>query len=583
MPVSVVTTTPYTDQKPGTSGLRKPVKTFLKENYLHNFVQAVFDVLGADALKDSTLALGGDGRYYCAEAAQIIVKMAVANGVKKVVVGKDGCMSTPAVSAVIRNRQGLRPDKFLGGFILTASHNPGGPDADFGIKYNGENGGPANEAFTDAVYKRTLEIKEYKIDTSVADVDLAVVAAHSADGYVVEVIDSTVDYLACLAAVFDMEALKRLVQRPDFKILYDGLNGVGGPYARKVIIEALGAAPESVMNAVPLPDFGGCHPDPNLTYADVLVKKMGLTREGTKQEGIDASALPTFGAATDGDADRNMVLGSAFFVTPSDSLAIIAANAQAAIPFFKDGVKAIARSMPTSAAADRVAAALNLKCFEVPTGWKFFGNLMDSKERFNGTEYTPLICGEESFGTGSNHVREKDGLWAICAWLAILAHRNPDASKPLVTVEQIVREHWKTYGRNYYCRYDYEGVTSESANAMMAHLRELTDPAKRPNVTLRGKPLKLVDDFRYVDPVDNSVSEKQGLRFVFEDDSRFVFRLSGTGSSGATIRLYMECYEPDAAKHDLPTATAVAELVTLALEVSKLAEFTGRKEPTVIT
>jgi phosphoglucomutase len=585
--ITTVTTKAYDDQKPGTSGLRKKVTVFQQPNYLENFVQSVLDILPSASLQGSTLVVGGDGRYFCKDACQIIIKMAAANGVSKIWVGKDGLMSTPAVSAVVRNLQGVRTGKPYGAFILTASHNPGGPTEDFGIKYNCENGGPANEGLTDAVYRKTTSIASYKICRALPEVNLSKVGTVSFGTFSVDVIDSTDDYVACLKSVFNFDAIRALLRRPDFTVLYDGMCGVGGPYARRVLVDELGAREPSLSNANPLPDFGGHHPDPNLTYATELVHSLGLTREGTRLAGVDVSKLPSLGAATDGDADRNMILGNGFFVTPSDSLAIIAANAQTAIPFFSAGIKALARSMPTSAAVDRVAAAQNIRCFEVPTGWKFFGNLMDAKE-LGKADYTPLICGEESFGTGSNHVREKDGIWAICAWLSILAARNTNASAPLVTVEDIVQEHWRRYGRNYYCRYDYENVSSDAANAMMEHLRSLTG-SNAPQITLRGQALKFADDFRYEDPVDGSVSAKQGLRFVFNDDSRFVFRLSGTGSSGATIRLYMESYEAargdaeDKQRLNKETAAAVADIVKLALATSKLEEFTGRKEPTVIT
>lgn len=394
-------------------------------------------------------------------------------------------------------------------------------------------------------------------------------------------IDPTEDYVTLLKKVFDFPKLKALISRPGLKLAYDAMNGVAGPYVRRIFQDELGASPDCLLNCVPKEDFGGEHPDPNLTYAKQLVKLMGLTREGTLLPGADPASIPDFGAAADGDADRNMVLGKQFFVTPSDSVAIIAANASA-IPYFKGGLKAIARSMPTSGAADMVAKKLGVRLFETPTGWKYFGNVMDSKAIFGKEDFTPVICGEESFGTGSNHIREKDGVWAVLCWLAILAAHNPDPAKPWVSVEQIVRDHWKTYGRNYYCRYDYENVDSALAKQLTDHLTAMCGSGK-PKVSLGTVPLDKVDEFEYLDPVDGSVSKNQGWRFVFEDGSRFVFRMSGTGSVGATIRLYLEKYETEAAKLGMDRDTALEELVKLALTTSKLAEFTGRDCPTVIT
>lgn len=584
MPLNVkeVPTVQYDDQKPGTSGLRKKVTVFQQPHYLQNFVQATFNSLKTIP---RILVIGGDGRFFVKEACQVIIKMAAANGVKKVWVGNNGLLSTPAVSAIIRNRAG--GGVAGGAFILTASHNPGGPKNDFGIKYNVENGGPAPEKVTDAIFAETKQLQSYKIVDSLPDIDLSVVGEDKFDGFSVEVIDSIEDYLALIQNVFDFVAIRGLFQRKEFSFVFDALHGVGGPYAYRVFVEELGAPEGAVRNAIPLEDFGGGHPDPNLTYAEELVKTMGLLRDGSIQPNVNRGAVPAFGAACDGDADRNMIVGKCFFVTPSDSVAVLAANAVACIPFFKNGLAAVARSMPTSCALDRVATEMKIPLFEVPTGWKYFGNLMDSKDVFQKTDYNPLICGEESFGTGSNHVREKDGIWAVLAWLSILAHRNKDPKMPFVSVEDVVTSHWKKYGRNVYCRYDYEGVDAAAADAVMAHLRSL--PAAQV-ASLDTSPCVKTDDFMYEDPVDSSVSKRQGVRVVFEDGSRFVVRLSGTGSSGATIRLYLEKYmnSADATKllegGAMPTAAQILQsLVKLATSTCRIEELTGRKEPTVIT
>jgi len=542
----------------------------------------MFNALPSEELTGSTLVVSGDGRYYNDVAIQTIIKMAFANGVKELWIGLNGLMSTPCVSEIIRTRNGGA----YGGIILTASHNPGGPTEDFGIKYNVSNGGPAPEAVTSAMFECSKTISEYRICAGLPDVDLSTVGVTTFGDRKVEVLDAAECYLALVRRVFDVAALRALVTRPDFTMLYDGMHGVAGPFARKVLVQELGLPEASLLNCTPLPDFGGGHPDPNLTYAHELVQKMGLTREGTVREDMKAAAVPDFGAAADGDADRNMILGRRFFVTPSDSVAVIAATAAECIPFFSGGLRGVARSMPTSTALDKVAAAKNIPLFEVPTGWKFFGNLMDS-ELLGGEQYTPLICGEESFGTGSNHIREKDGLWAVLCWLSLLADRNAAVpqGQPLVSVEDIVRQHWSTYGRNYYCRYDYEGVEKEGADKMMDAMRGAIAAGRFESAALAGSGLSIssADDFMYTDPVDGSVSAKQGLRFVFEDGSRIVFRLSGTGSVGATVRLYLEKYEVAADKLDQPTAAAMADLVAIALELSQLEAFTGRSEPTVIT
>mmetsp|Transcript_55220 Transcript_55220/g.103520 ORF Transcript_55220/g.103520 Transcript_55220/m.103520 type:complete len:694 (+) Transcript_55220:36-2117(+) len=586
--VTTEATEPIAGMKPGTSGLRKKTKVFMGKNYLENFVQSTFTSLKATGVpvEGGTVVVSGDGRYYNKEAIQIIAKIAVANGVKTLWVGKDGLLSTPATSAVIRCREGgFVP---FGGFILSASHNPGGIDEDFGIKFNCENGGQALESLTNLIHENSGSIKEYKICKGFPTIDISTCGTYVVNDKVrVDVFDGTEDHVALLQKVFDFEAIKKLIARKDFSMVYDSMNGVQGPYAKKVFVEELGASESYLMNAIPKEDFGGPsspshgHADPNLTYAVELVAKMGLNKAGEKVGNGDG--VPDFGAAADGDADRNMILGKQWFVSPSDSVAIIAANA-GCIPFFKEGVKCLARSMPTSGALDLVAKKKKIPCFVVPTGWKFFGNLMDSGDEkyFPDTEcYTPLICGEESFGTGGNHVREKDGMWAVLAWLQILASRNKDESKPLVTVEDITMEHWKTYGRNYYCRYDYEGVDADAANKMMANLKEKCETLK--GQEMKGMTVDSAESFEYHDPVDKSVSSNQGIKIIFTDGSRIVFRLSGTGSAGATIRLYLEQYEKPSGDLGRSQFEVVKPLAALALEISDLTGLTGRAEPTVIT
>lgn len=555
--VRTVPTKPIEGQKTGTSGLRKKVKVFQQENYLANWIQALFDSIPAEDIQGSTIVLGGDGRYFNKEASQIIIKIAAANGVGKILVGQNGIISTPAVSAIIRSR------KADGGFIMSASHNPAGPDEDWGIKYNYKSGQPAPESITDKIYDNTMSIKEIKM-ADFPDVDLSTLGTTNYGGFKVEVIDSVSDYLTLLKEIFDFEEIRSLLARPNFRFKFDAMHAVTGAYAKPIFVESLGASEDSIINGVPKEDFGGGHPDPNLTYAHELVDIM---------YGADA---PNFGAASDGDGDRNMILGDHFFVTPSDSVALIAANAQDAIPYFKTGLKGLARSMPTSGALDSVARKQNLPFFEVPTGWKFFGNLMDAGQL--------SVCGEESFGTGSDHIREKDGIWAVLAWLSILAHKNKNvpADATLVSVADVVKSHWEIYGRNFFVRYDYENCESEGANKMVAHLRELLSKAKEGD-KYGDYTLKLADDFTYTDPVDGSVAAKQGIRFVFTDGSRIIFRLSGTGSAGATIRLYVEKFEADASKHEVDAQDALKPLIQMALEFSKLQEFTGREKPTVIT
>lgn len=578
--VSRVETKPIDGQKPGTSGLRKKVKVFIQPHYLHNFVQSTFNALTPEKVRGATLVVSGDGRYYSKDAIQIITKMSAANGVRRVWVGQNGLLSTPAVSAVIRERVGVDGSRASGAFILTASHNPGGPNEDFGIKYNMENGGPAPEGITDNIYENTKTIKEYFIAEDLPDVDISAEGVTSFAGpegqFDVEVFDSASDYVKLMKSIFDFESIRKLISSPKFTFCYDALHGVAGAYAKRIFVEELGAQESSLLNCTPKEDFGGGHPDPNLTYAKELVARMGLGKSSSQGE------PPEFGAAADGDADRNMILGKRFFVTPSDSVAIIAANAVESIPYFSAGLKGVARSMPTSAALDVVAKHLNLKFFEVPTGWKFFGNLMDAG--------LCSVCGEESFGTGSDHIREKDGIWAVLAWLSILAHKNKEnlGEEKLVSVEDIVRQHWTTYGRHYYTRYDYENVDAGAAKELMAYLVKLQSSLPEVNKIVKGTRSDVskvvnADEFEYKDPVDGSISKHQGIRYLFEDGSRLVFRLSGTGSEGATIRLYIEQYEKDPSKTGRDSQDALAPLVEVALKLSKMQEFTGRTAPTVIT
>ena len=544
MSIKVVSTSPFPDQKPGTSGLRKKVTVFQTPNYLENFVQSIFDSL--EGFAGQTLVVGGDGRYYNRHAIQVILKMAAANGFNKILVGRGGILSTPAASCIIRKYNAF------GGIILSASHNPAGPDDDFGIKYNTGNGGPAPEKITDAIYNITKSITEYKI-LEASDLDLDRVGEAKIGNTTVEVIDSVADYAELMGELFDFERIKILLASTGFRMCFDGMHAVTGPYAQEILVNRLGAPTNALQNCVPLEDFGGGHPDPNLVYAHELV------------EVLYADDAPDFGAASDGDGDRNMILGRKFFVTPSDSLAILAANAHL-VPAYKGGLAGIARSMPTSQAPDRVAARLGIDCYETPTGWKFFGNLLDAGKA--------TLCGEESFGTGSNHVREKDGLWAVLFWLNVLAARQE-------SVETIVKEHWQLYGRNFYSRHDYEAVDSDRANTLVDNLRQS-------GAILQGQKfgsyeVAFCDDFSYTDPVDGSVSKNQGIRIGFTDNSRIVFRLSGTGTQGATLRLYVESYEPNIAKHSLDTQEALKELIEIADQIAQIKVLTGRDRPTVIT
>lgn len=545
MSYKTVETKPFAGQKPGTSGLRKKVKVFAQPGYLENFVQSIFDNL--NGYQGKTLVVGGDGRYFNDVAIQVILRMAAAAGFGRALVGKGGILSTPAASAVIRKRGAF------GGIILSASHNPGGPGDDFGIKYNLSNGGPANETFTDAVFKRTQEITEYRL-VEADDIDLDRLGEVSIGTMVVEVIDPVADYAELLESVFDFESIAGLLGRPEFRMRFDAMHAVTGPYAKVILEERLGAPAGTVVNGKPLPDFGGGHPDPNPVYAADLVAAMADTRLGL-----------SFGAASDGDGDRNMIVGRNFIVSPSDSLAVLAAN-YALIPAYAKGLAGVARSMPTSCALDRVAAALGIPCFETPTGWKFFGTLLDAGKA--------TLCGEESAGTGSNHVREKDGLWAVLYWLNILAVRNE-------TVEQIVRDHWRRFGRNVYSRHDYEGIETAKAEALFAALRGKL--ASLPGQTISGMRVSAADDFSYTDPVDGSRSDKQGVRILLEDGSRVVFRLSGTGTEGATMRVYLERYVADTALHGVPTQEALAPLIALAEEVAQIVVMTGRDMPDVIS
>ncbi len=546
MSLRTITTTPFADQRPGTSGLRKKVTVFQQPGYLENFVQSVFDAL--EGRSGQTLVLGGDGRYFNDVAIQVILRMAAANGFGRVLVGQRGILSTPAASAVIRANQAY------GGLILSASHNPGGSDGDFGIKYNAGNGGPAPEKLTDAIYAHTLRITRW-LTLEAPAVDLDVLGTTTLGKMQVEVIDPVAAHLALMRQLFDLDAIRALVARPGFRMRFDAMHAVTGPYANAIFGQLLGAPAGTVMNGTPLPDFGGGHPDPNPTYAAELVAAMFAP---------DAQA-PDFGAASDGDGDRNMIVGRHFIVTPSDSLAVLAANATL-VPGYAQGLKGVARSMPTSAAVDRVAQALGIPCFETPTGWKYFGNLLDSGQI--------TLCGEESAGTGSDHVREKDGLWAVLFWLNILAVRGE-------SVEDIVRAHWRRYGRHVYSRHDHEGVDAAAAKQLMAELTAALPTL--PGRALAGSRIAWADDFAYTDPVDSSISRHQGLRIALEDGSRIVFRLSGTGTEGATLRVYLERYEPDAAKHHMPTQEALAPLIAAAEELAGIRARLQRSEPTVIT
>lgn len=544
MNIKTVPTKPFEGQRPGTSGLRKKVTVFEQPHYLENFVQSIFDSL--DDFQGKTLVVGGDGRYFNRKAIQVIIKMAVANGFGELMIGKGGLLSTPAASCVIRKYQAF------GGIILSASHNPGGPAADFGIKYNISNGGPAPEKVTEAIYANTQKIESYQI-ADTPDIDLDTIGEKVLGETKIKIIDPVSDYAEMMAKLFDFDLIRRLFEVGNFKMRYDALHAVTGPYAKYILEEVLHAPKGTVVNGEPKEDFGGGHPDPNLVYARDLVEYMF------------SDDAPDFGAASDGDGDRNMILGRKFYVNPSDSLALIVANFWNA-PGYDRGLTGVARSMPTSQAVDRVARGMGMSCYETPTGWKFFGNLLDANKA--------TICGEESFGTGSNHIREKDGLWAVLYWLNIIAAVN-------MSVEDIVKAHWKKYGRNFYSRHDYESVDSKVANEIMDAMRA---KAESEVGKFYGEyEVETFDDFKYIDPVDKSESAHQGIRVLFKDGSRIVFRLSGTGTQGATIRIYIEKYEPNVARHDMDPQEALAELIEIAEEISGVKAKTGRKKPDVIT
>ena len=543
MNVRTVSTTPIEGQKPGTSGLRKKTAVFMQSGYLENFVQSVFDAVGG--LDGKTLTVGGDGRYFNRRAIQTILRMAAANGAARVLVGRNGLLSTPAASAVIRAR---RTD---GGLILSASHNPAGEHGDFGIKYNIPAGGPAPESVTDAIYRRSLEIREYKL-LETEDVDLSTIGVQFLDKTAVEIIDPVAIHAGVMRTLFDFDAIRALFAS-GFSMRFDAMHAVTGPYAKAVLEDALGAPPGTVLNGEPLPDFGGGHPDPNPVHARTLVDLMM------------GPAAPDFAAASDGDGDRNMILGRGTNVTPSDSLAVLAANATLA-PGYAGGLNGIARSMPTSRAADRVAAKLGIGAFETPTGWKFFGTLLDAD--------LATLCGEESSGTGSNHVREKDGLWAVLLWLNVLARRRE-------SVREILAAHWAEYGRDYYSRHDYEGVDEAAAEALMADLRGRLP--ELPGRSFGALTIAAADDFSYRDPVDGTTASGQGLRIFFEENARAVFRLSGTGTVGATLRVYLERYEEGSGELSLDPQEALAPVIAAAAEIAGIRARLGRDGPDVRT
>ena len=537
--ILTVATAPFEGQKPGTSGLRKKVTVFREPHYAENFIQSIFDSL--EGYEGQTLVIGGDGRYYNADVIQTAIRMAAASGFGRVMVGQNGLLSTPAASHLIRKY------KTFGGIILSASHNPGGPDGDFGIKYNAGNGGPAPEKLTDAIYARTKAITTYRITTS-PDIALGRIGETRLGSMVVQVVDPVADYAQLMQALFDFDAIRDLIAS-GFTMKFDAMGAITGPYAQHILEGMLGFPAGTVMNGIPLPDFGGHHPDPNLVHAKELV------------DIVMPPGGPDFGAASDGDGDRNLIIGRGMYVTPSDSLAILAANATLT-PSYAKGLAGIARSMPTSCAADRVAEKLGIGAYETPTGWKFFGNLLDAGKA--------TLCGEESFGTGSNHVREKDGLWAVLMWLNVLAKRRQ-------SVAEIVTAHWREYGRNYYSRHDYEEVDAEAANGLMKALRE-----QLPSLVGQHG-IAMADDFSYDDPVDGSRTTHQGIRLIFADGSRIIYRLSGTGTAGATLRVYIERYEPDAHRHAIETQAALADLIALSRALAGIEARTGRAAPTVIT
>lgn len=539
-----VLTRPFAGQKPGTSGLRRKVKDFQQPGYLENFVQAIFNTIAP--CQGKTLVIGGDGRFYNREAVQVIIRMAVANGFTRLLVGQGGILSTPAASCVIRKHQAY------GGIVLSASHNPGGPDADFGIKYNAENGGPAAEKLTDEMYRQSTLIEHYLI-VKADDVDLDSTGVSQIGDTQVEVIDSVADYAALMESLFDFQAMSSLLSAGSFRMCFDAMHAVTGPYAKEILEQRLGAPAGTVINAVPLSDFGGGHPDPNLVHAHDLVQALN------GENALD------FGAASDGDGDRNMVLGQGFYINPCDSLAVLAANAHL-VPAYAGGISGVARSMPTSRAVDRVASALGIDCYETPTGWKFFGNLLDAGKI--------TLCGEESFGTGSNHVREKDGLWAVLFWLNLIAVKQQPAA-------EIVRNHWSGFGRDYFTRHDYEGLESDRAAQMIARLKE--NLAELGGQEFAGLRVTSADDFQYQDPVDGSETTAQGVRVYFSDGGRIVFRLSGTGTEGATLRVYLDYYQNDPGSLDQDPQVALAPLIAAADQIAGIRQNTGRDKPDVIT
>lgn len=551
MKTQTINTQPFSDQKPGTSGLRKKVLVFQQPHYLENFVQAIFNSIGASG---KTLVLGGDGRFHNRVAIQTILKMAAANGVERIILGQGGLLSTPAASALIRQH------KADGGIILSASHNPAGPDEDFGIKYNIANGGPAPEKVTEAMFQHSQKIRSYKILTNDdasndinADIKINDCTSLQLAGMRIDIVDPVSDYADLMESLFDFDKIRTLLTNKDFTMCFDGMHAITGPYGTEIFEKRLGAPLGTVCNGTPLEDFGGGHPDPNLVHAHELVEIMSCP-DG-----------PDFGAASDGDGDRNMIMGRQCFVTPSDSLAILAANATL-VPGYQQGLTGVARSMPTSRAVDRVAEKLNIACFETPTGWKFFGNLLDAGKI--------TLCGEESFGTGSDHIREKDGLWAVLFWLNILAVTG-------LSVAQILRAHWAEYGRTFYTRHDYEGVDATVANELITALTNTL--AELPGKTMHGKLITLADEFEYTDPIDHSISSQQGIRIGFEDGARIVYRLSGTGTDAATLRIYIERFEVDTNQHQQDTQQALDDYIKIANELSGILTRSGRDGPTVIT
>jgi len=545
MKIETISTNSYADQKPGTSGLRKKVSVFQKPHYLENFVQSIFNI--ATELNNGVLVLGGDGRYYNQTAIQVILKIAAANNVKHVMVGQDGILSTPAVSCLIRKYQ------TAGGIILSASHNPGGPTGDFGIKFNIANGGPAPTTFTDAVYEDSKTIKQYTI-ANAEDIDLSQQHTCHMGKMKISVIDPVADYADLMEELFDFKKIKSLFASGLLTMCFDAMHAVTGPYAKEIFENRLSANVNALINSIPKEDFGGGHPDPNLAHAKELVARLNA--------GLNA---PMFGAASDGDGDRNMIIGQKFFVNPSDSLAIMTANAHL-LPGYKQGICGVARSLPTSRAVDKVADALGIECYETPTGWKYFGNLLDDNRI--------TLCGEESFGSGSNHIREKDGIWAVLFWLNLIAVKQH-------SVEEITRSHWKQYGRHYYTRHDYEAIDSNVADELIQNMRNKAESLAGTNYS--DYEIVLCDDFSYTDPVDNSITSQQGIRILFKDESRIVFRLSGTGTEGATLRVYIERYVTNPEQHNLDTQAALAPLIQIADEVAEIKTRCQRETPDVIT